>query len=70
MLVRELIRHLLEMPMDSEIQCININDARDEFSDTSEIVADITSVGEFDDNLSAIYYIGDKRPSEDDDDDV
>lgn len=58
---KELIRHLLSTDLDARIACVNINDPRDEFTDSSKVTADITGIAELEDGI-AIYYIGDMPP--------
>jgi hypothetical protein len=66
MKVRELIRHLLEADLDSDVSAINVNDPTDEFTSTSDIASDVTSVVDLD-GMVAVYYIGDRpRPVDDD----
>ena len=69
MKVRELLKLLVDQDMDAEIQCINVNDARDEFSeDIDAAKADITSVGEVDEGTVFIYYIGEMPKNMEEDD--
>lgn len=67
MQVKEMLKLLIDMPMDAQISCININDARDELEDQSGF-ADVTSIVEVDDGQVGLYYIGDKPPIEEEED--
>jgi len=66
MRVKNLVKLLLDLPMDAEVIVVNKNAADDEFMDPASVGKLVTDAIELDDGSACIYYAGDTPAADSD----